>query len=107
MIVEPLRLEGVIVHDLYEAYPRFDIDVQYEQRLLEGRDVVIFQHPIYWYSTPSILKEWQDLVLEHGWAYGSEGKALHGKLWLHVVTTGGAEEAYCPIKTRDTSRISI
>lgn len=28
------------------------------------------QHPFYWYSTPALLKEWQDLVLEHGWAYG-------------------------------------
>jgi len=53
------------------------------------------QHPLYWYSTPAILKEWQDLVLQHGWAYGAKDTALHGKRWHQVVTAGGSEEAYC------------
>jgi glutathione-regulated potassium-efflux system ancillary protein KefG len=87
-------LDGVTVNDLYEAYPEFDIDVAREQRLLEQHDVVVFQHPFYWYSTPAILKEWQDLVLEHGWAYGHEGHALEGKLMLSAMTTGGSQEAY-------------
>ena len=82
------------MNDLYEAYPEFDIDVEQEQRLLEQHDVVVFQHPFYWYSTPAILKEWQDLVLEHGWAYGHEGRALDGKLLLSAVTAGGSEDAY-------------
>ena len=59
----------VTVHDLYEAYPDFDIDA--EQRLLEAHDIVIFQQPFYWYSVPPLIKQWCDLVLEHGWAYGS------------------------------------
>jgi len=92
---EPQAVPGVTFHDLYEAYPRFDVDVAREQQLLTDHDVIVFQHPMYWYSTPSILKEWQDLVLEHGWAYGSQGTALHGKRWLHVITTGGKEAAYC------------
>jgi glutathione-regulated potassium-efflux system ancillary protein KefG len=54
----------------------------------------VFHHPFFWYSTPAILKEWQDLVLTHGWAYGSEGTALHGKKLLSVITTGGRESAY-------------
>jgi glutathione-regulated potassium-efflux system ancillary protein KefG len=54
----------------------------------------MMQHPLYWYSTPAILKEWQDLVLEHGWAYGHDGHALDGKLLLNVVSTGAREEAY-------------
>ena len=82
-------------HDLYEAYPRLDIDVEREQRLLSEHDVVAFQHPFYWYSTPPILKQWQDLVLEHGWAYGSEGNALQGKTFVPIISTGGGEEAYC------------
>jgi glutathione-regulated potassium-efflux system ancillary protein KefG len=94
-LVEAVRgLDGVVVNDLYEAYPEFDIDVEQEQRLLEQHDVVVFQHPFYWYSTPAILKEWQDLVLEHGWAYGHEGRALDGKLLLSAVTAGGSEDAY-------------
>jgi glutathione-regulated potassium-efflux system ancillary protein KefG len=87
-------IEGVTFHDLYESYPDLCIDVNREQELLVSHEVVIFQHPFFWYSTPSILKEWQDLVLEHGWAYGSEGTALHNKTFLSVVTTGGKESAY-------------
>ena len=30
--------------------------------------------PFYWYSTPALIKQWEDLVLQHGWAYGHEGK---------------------------------
>lgn len=81
-------------HDLYEAYPRLDIDVAREQALLVDHDVIAFQHPFYWYSTPPILKQWQDLVLEHGWAYGSEGDALEGKTFLPIISAGGGEQAY-------------
>jgi glutathione-regulated potassium-efflux system ancillary protein KefG len=88
------QLPGVTFHDLYEAYPEFDIDVPREQRLLLDHDVIVFQHPFFWYSTPAILKEWQDLVLQHGWAYGREGTALHGKTFLSAITTGAGEEAY-------------
>lgn len=94
LIKKVRKLPGVTFHDLYEIYPDFDIDVSYEQELLEAHDVIIFQHPFFWYSTPALLKEWQDLVLEHGWAYGSTGKALHGKIMFSVMTTGGREDAY-------------
>jgi len=95
VLVNAVRgLDGVTVHDLYETYPELDIDVPREQRLLDEHEIVIFQHPFYWYSTPSIFKEWQDLVLEHGWAYGREGRALQGKTLLNAISTGGAEEAY-------------
>ncbi len=89
-------VEGVAVHDLYEAYPALRIDVAREQRLLDGHDVVVFQHPLYWYSTPAILKEWQDLVLTHNWAYGSKGHHLDGKLTFNALTTGGPEHVYRP-----------
>jgi glutathione-regulated potassium-efflux system ancillary protein KefG len=87
-------LSGVTVHDLYEVYPTLAIDAAREQALLLEHDVVVFQHPFYWYSTPAILKEWQDLVLEHGWAYGEGGDRLRGKIALNVLTTGGPETAY-------------
>lgn len=87
-------LEGVTINDLYEQYPGFEIDVRREQALLLEHDVVLFQHPFYWYSTPAILKEWQDLVLEHGWAYGKGGTKLAGKLTANVITTGGPATAY-------------
>jgi glutathione-regulated potassium-efflux system ancillary protein KefG len=87
-------LPGVTVHDLYAAYPDLDIDVRREKRLLAEHDALVWQHPFYWYSTPAILKEWQDLVLEFGWAYGPGGTALQGKSFLQAITTGGNEAAY-------------
>lgn len=81
-------------HDLYEEYPRLDVDVAREQRLLTEHDVVVFQFPFYWYSTPPMLKQWQDLVLEHGWAYGSAGRALTGKTLLCALSAGGPDSAY-------------
>jgi glutathione-regulated potassium-efflux system ancillary protein KefG len=85
---------GVTLHDLYETYPTLDIDVRREQALLLEHDVVVFQHPFYWYSVPSLLKEWQDLVLEHGWAYGKDGTHLRGKLTMNAVSTGGPQQVY-------------
>ncbi len=87
-------LENLTINDLYEAYPDFNIDVQREQELLFVQDVVVFQHPIYWYSAPPLLKQWQDLVLEYGWAYGPGGVYLRNKWLLNTVSSGGTAEAY-------------
>ena len=88
------RFEHVTFHDLYEAYPELDIDVEHEKGLLEAHDCILFHFPMYWYSSPAIFKEWQDLVLEYGFAYGTEGTALHGKTFLCVLSAGGAAQAY-------------
>src|SRR5688572_21430172 len=69
----------ITVHDLYEEYPDFNIDIQKEKELLRDHDIVIWHHPLYWYSAPPLLKQWIDLVLEYGWAYGPGGDALSGK----------------------------
>ncbi len=87
-------LEGVTIRDLNAAYPDYAIDVAAEQAELLAHDIIVFQHPFYWYSSPAILKEWQDLVLENGWAYGPGGTKLAGKFLLSAISTGGSEEAY-------------
>ncbi len=87
-------VDGVTLVDLYAEYPDFQIDIDREQGRLLVHEVIVFMHPLYWYSTPAILKEWQDLVLEHGFAYGSKGTALHGKIFLSALTAGGGEAAY-------------
>lgn len=88
------KIEGVTLHDLYQEYPDNDIDVRREQKLVSEHDVVVFQFPLFWYSTPPLLKEWQDMVLEHGWAFGSKGDALKGKLFMCSITTGGPQSTY-------------
>ena len=80
--------------DLYGEYPKGHINAEKEQARLRTHDVIIFLFPLYWYSTPGILKNWQDLVLEYGFAYGAEGKALAGKTFLCAVSAGGPELAY-------------
>ncbi|MFZ4702689.1 MAG: NAD(P)H-dependent oxidoreductase, partial [Candidatus Methylumidiphilus sp.] len=87
---------NVRVNDLYLLYPKLYVDVEREQALLREADWVVFQHPFYWYSAPALLKEWMDVVLEQGFAYGQGGTALHKKIWLHSVTTGMADHAYTP-----------
>jgi glutathione-regulated potassium-efflux system ancillary protein KefG len=87
-------VRGVTFNDLYEQYPDLYIDVKREQKLLLQHDIIIFQHPFYWYSSPPILKQWQDLVLEYNWAYGPAGNALAGKRIFNALSCGGGKEAY-------------
>ncbi|WP_214742103.1 NAD(P)H-dependent oxidoreductase [Exiguobacterium sp. s48] len=88
--------DDVTVHDLYATYPDFKIDVAREQQLLLSHDLIVFQFPFYWYSSPALLKEWQDVVLSYGWAYGQSGTQLHGKEFVLAVSTGGPADAYRP-----------
>ena len=87
-------MAGVTFVDLYAEYPRFNIDIDREQARLLAHDVIVFQFPVYWYSVPALLKEWQDLVLEYGFAYGHSGDRLKDKILLPVVTAGGPQDAY-------------
>ena len=86
----------VAVRDLYRLYPDYLIDVPAEQAALQGARLVVWQHPIYWYHMPPLMKMWLDEVLGFGWAYGPGGHALTGKdLWL-VASAGGSEASYGP-----------
>jgi len=87
-------LENIQIRDLYELYPDFNIDVQAEQELLIAADILIWHHPIYWYAAPPLLKQWLDLVLEFGWAYGPGGVFLKGKYVFNCVSSGGTADAY-------------
>lgn len=86
----------VRVRDLYALYPDYDIDTAAEQAALRSARLVVWLHPVHWYSMPPLLKLWLDEVFTFGWAYGPGGEALRGKdLWL-VTSTGGPEESYHP-----------
>jgi glutathione-regulated potassium-efflux system ancillary protein KefG len=98
--VEPLA--DVTVNDLYHHYPHGFVDVKREQALLLAHDVIVMQFPVFWYSTPPMLKAWQDDVLEYGFAYGSDGTQLGGKQLLLAVTAGGGPQDYHPDKGQFT-----
>ena len=86
--------DNITFHDLYENYPDFNIDIEYEKALLIEHNVIVWQHPFYWYSSPALLKQWIDMVLEFEWAYGPGGNALKDKVVMNVITTGGARTSY-------------
>jgi glutathione-regulated potassium-efflux system ancillary protein KefG len=89
----PKRHE-ITFHDLYERYPDFNIDTEAEKAMLTAHDIIVWHHPFYWYNIPPLLKQWIDMVLEFGWAYGPGGKALEGKIVFNAFTSGGPREAY-------------
>ena len=88
------NLPDVSVFDLYAHYPNGFIDVAEAQSLALAHDVIVFQHPLFWYSCPALLKEWIDRVLAYGWAYGQNQAALAGRYLLSAISAGGAEHAY-------------
>lgn len=86
----------VEVRDLYALYPDYLIDIEAEQAALARSRLIVWQHPIHWYSMPPLMKLWVDDVLAFGWAYGPGGQAVKGKdLWL-VASTGGPQDSYRP-----------
>jgi glutathione-regulated potassium-efflux system ancillary protein KefG len=87
-------LDGVSFRYMYDLYPDYQIDIKVEQEVLLQHDIIVWQHPLYWYSSPSLLKEWLDLVLEHGFAYGKSGRALEGKSMMSAISSGGRRENY-------------
>ena len=79
---------GFEVRNLDALYPDLGkIDVVAEQQALLEADVIIFQHPIFFCGVPAALKRWLEVVLQHGFAYGTDGDKLHGKKFIHSFTT--------------------
>lgn len=89
------NIEGVTIRDIYQRYPSGYIDVLAEQALLREHDILVFQHPFYWYSCPALLKEWMDLVLTQGYAYAAlPDEKLRVRACMSVITTGGSLSSY-------------
>ncbi len=87
-------LPGTTLNLVHEQYPDGRIDIAREQALLLAHERIVFQHPLYWYSVPPLMKTWMDEVLQHGWAYGRGVRTLHGKQWWSVISAGGTAEDY-------------
>lgn len=77
----------------HELDPEGNFDVSAEKALLMAHDRIIFQFPLYWYSVPVNLRQWQDMVLERGFAYGN-GATLQGKEFGIVVSLGEPLDEY-------------
>lgn len=84
------------VHQLHAAYGSGPLDVAREQALLLQHDAVILQFPLYWFSTPPLLKQWLDEVLLPGFAYGRQeaDNKLAGKRFGLAISAGIKEKDY-------------
>ncbi|NUS26847.1 MAG: NAD(P)H-dependent oxidoreductase [Streptomyces sp.] len=77
-------------------------DIAAEQEKIRWSDALILQFPMWWFSTPAILKGWIDRVFTSGFGYGPEvpppyddnGSALAGRRALLSVTLGARETAF-------------
>ncbi|TVX91927.1 NAD(P)H-dependent oxidoreductase [Paenibacillus agilis] len=86
--------ELVTVHELYSTYPDGKIDVEREQKLIEAHDSIVLQFPLYWYSSPPLLKQWFDEVFTYAWAYGSTGDKLRNRKLGLAISLGGKESDF-------------
>lgn len=92
------KLSGVTITHLEGIYPDGKIDVDAEvKRLLEAERLVL-QFPVQWYSTPPLLKAWQDAVLSRMFYIHpkEEGERLAGRPLLVAATAGNKPAAYTP-----------
>lgn len=97
-------LENVIVHNLNATYSDGKINIQNELKLLSEATKIVAQFPFFWFSSPSLFKEWQDRVLSH--IYHSENpKLLKGKTFQVITTAGGAEVKYSSWETESSGGV--
>ena len=95
------NLPDVEIVDMQALYPTgIDMirDSEREAKRLLAADRIVLQFPVQWYSTPPLLKEWQDVVLTRMFyiAYETEGRALEGTPLMIAATAGNVPEAYRP-----------
>jgi len=91
------QLPGVEVADMARLCPDGAFDTEAEVRRLHRADRLVLQFPVQWYSTPPLLKAWQDAVLSRMfYARPAEGERLRGLPVLVAATAGNVPEAYGP-----------
>ncbi|MEH6719442.1 MAG: NAD(P)H-dependent oxidoreductase [Aurantimonas endophytica] len=86
---------GLEVADLYALYPDGQVDYTVERERILRAHRLVLQFPLYWYSTPPLLKHWQDVVLTPLF-YGEPDIAAstRGLPLLVATTTGGPPASY-------------
>lgn len=89
---------GITIVDMQALYPDGVIDCDAEVARLLAADRIVLQFPVQWYSTPPLLKAWQDAVLTRMFyiAYETEGRLIEGRPLMIAATAGNVPEAYTP-----------
>ncbi|WP_106754097.1 NAD(P)H-dependent oxidoreductase [Pannonibacter carbonis] len=95
---QPLADTEVV--DVQARYPSGQIDMftdgAVEAKMLLSASRIVLQFPIQWYSTPALLKAWQDAVLTRMYYVkaSTEGARLAGTPLMIAATAGNVAEAY-------------
>ena len=90
-------LPDLAAAELYALYPDGRIDFAVERERLLRADRLVLQFPLYWYSTPSLLKQWEDTVLTPIFYTEPDVAALTAGLPVFAATTtGGPPASYEP-----------
>jgi putative NADPH-quinone reductase len=93
-------LADVDVVDMQARYPEaridLDADAARDAQMLLDADRIVLQFPIQWYSTPPLLKAWQDAVLTRMYYIhaATEGDRLVGTPLMIAATAGNTPAAY-------------
>lgn len=82
------QLPNTTVRDMYSEYPDFHINTEREVQIAAQHERIVFQFPLYWYSAPALLKEWEDAILY------TNSALFAGKELFLAVSAGGAFEDY-------------
>ena len=83
-------LDDVKYQVIDELYGQSDgIDIEKEQSALKGFDRIIFQFPMYWYSSPASLKQFMDDVFTRNYIVAN--RSVKTKQLGIVVTLGDAK----------------
>jgi NAD(P)H dehydrogenase (quinone) len=76
----------------------FSPDIQAEMSKVAQADLIIFHFPLWWASTPAILKGWFDRILAMGFAWNSDARystgLMRGKRALLVTSVGDPASYY-------------
>ncbi len=88
-------LPGLEVAELYALYPHGQIDFAAERERVLRADRLVLQFPLYWYSTPPLLKHWEDAVLTPLFYLEPDiAASTAGLPVLAATTTGGVQGSY-------------
>ena len=104
LLAEVRDLPGLEVADLYALYPDGRLDFAVERERVLRADRLVLQFPLYWYSTPPLLKHWQDAVLTPVFYIEPDIAAATAGLPVVAATTpGGAtgmtiNELFAPLR---------
>jgi putative NADPH-quinone reductase len=83
------NLTNVTLRNLSDLELPFNAKI--EQEIWEAHEKVVLQFPMNWFSTPWLLKQYIDTVVNPGWFYGDEYRMQGKELGIAVTTYEAAE----------------